>query len=113
MGGCGALCPKEKEGQSGVDPTGPGVVRFVPRRKVLLAANKGIFILADEIGARADSSHVAVPIPLEEPDARIALYMAWRKGERSSAVLALLDTARKVLQLGTSRSTPTRMAASA
>jgi DNA-binding transcriptional LysR family regulator len=85
--------------------------------KVLLAANKGIFILADEIGARADSSHVAVAIPLEEPDARIGLYVAWRKGESSSSVLKLLDTARRVLgtklPLSTPRIATTRIAASA
>lgn len=85
--------------------------------KVLLAANKGIFILADEIGTRADSSNVAMPIPIEDPDARIGLYMVWRKNEKSSSVLALLDTTRRVLgvklQLSTSRSTAPRVAASA
>jgi len=85
--------------------------------KVLLAANKGIFILADEIGARADSSHVAVAVPLEEPDARIGLYVAWRKGQTPSSVRALLDTARRVLgtklPLGTSRGTIARIAVSA
>jgi len=65
--------------------------------KVLLAANKGIFILADEIGTRADSSHVAMAIPIEDPEARIGLYLAWRRGEGSSSVLAVLHTARKVL----------------
>jgi hypothetical protein len=85
--------------------------------KVLLAANKGIFILADEIGARADSSYVAVAIPLEEPDARIGLYAAWRRGESSSCVLNLLDTARRVLAtklpLSTSRGATARIAVSA
>jgi len=85
--------------------------------KVLLAVNKGIFILADEIGARADSSHVAVAIPLEEPDARIGLYVAWRKGESSPSVLNRLDTARRVLgtklPMSTSRIATTRIAASA
>jgi len=65
--------------------------------KVLLAANKGVFVVADEFSARAENSGVAVAIPLEEPDARIGLYMAWRKGESSSSVLSLLDTARRVL----------------
>jgi DNA-binding transcriptional LysR family regulator len=85
--------------------------------KVLLAANKGIFILADEIGTRADSSQVAVALPLEEPEARIGLYIAWRREEKSSSVLALLDTARKVLSsklaLSTSRGAAPRVAASA
>jgi DNA-binding transcriptional LysR family regulator len=85
--------------------------------KVLLAANKGIFILEDEIGTRADSSSVAMPIPIEDPDARIELYVVWRKNEKSSSVLALLDTARRVLSmklhLSTPRSTTPRVAASA
>jgi len=65
--------------------------------KVLLAANKGIFVVADEVGARADNSSVAVAIPFEDPDARIGLFMAWRKGESSRSVLALMDTARRVI----------------
>jgi DNA-binding transcriptional LysR family regulator len=85
--------------------------------KVLLAANKGIFILADEIGMRADSSSVAVAIPLEDPDARIGLYMAWRKGETSASVLAVLDTARRVLSASftasASRGSAARIVASA
>lgn len=85
--------------------------------KILLAANKGIFILADEIGMRADNSHVAVPIPIEDADARIGLCLAWRKGEASTSVLAVLDTARKVLgsscPLNAARSATARAAASA
>lgn len=84
--------------------------------KVLLAANKGIFILADEIGARTDSSHVGVAVPIEHPNARIGLHVAWRKGEASSSVLAVLDTARKVLgsslALGVPRGATARIAAS-
>ena len=65
--------------------------------KVLLAANKGVFVVADEVTTRAENANVAVAIPIEDPDARIGLYMAWRKGESSSSVLSVLKTARKVL----------------
>jgi len=65
--------------------------------KVLLAANKGIFIIADESGIRSESGSAAVPVPLEDPDAKIGLFVAWRKGERSRSVLSLIDTSRKVL----------------
>jgi hypothetical protein len=65
--------------------------------KVLLAANKGVFVIADEVSTRAENANVAVAIPIEDDDAWIGLYMAWRKGESSSSVLAILDTARKVL----------------
>jgi len=65
--------------------------------KVLLAANKGVFVVADEVTTRAENANVAVAIPIEDPDARIGLYMAWRKGESSSSVLYVLKTARKIL----------------
>jgi DNA-binding transcriptional LysR family regulator len=64
--------------------------------KVLLAANKGIFIIADEASTRLENGNVAVAVPLDHPDARIDVYMAWRKGEKSATVLAVLDTARTV-----------------
>jgi DNA-binding transcriptional LysR family regulator len=74
------------------DPLGGSEVH-----KVLLAANKGVFIVADELGTRIENSNVAAAIPLDDPDAHIGLYMAWRKGEASSSILAVLDTARRVL----------------
>ncbi len=74
--------------------------------KILLVANKGVFVVADEIGARADNSHVAVAIPFDDPEARIGLFMAWRKGEKSSSVMALLETARKVLRSSVALSGP-------
>ena len=86
------------------DPLSHGEVH-----KVLLAANKGIFIIADEASTRLDNGNVAVAVPLDDPDAKIDVYMAWRKNEKSPAVLAVLDTARSVL--GTSAET-TAVAAS-
>lgn len=74
------------------DPLSHGEVH-----KVLLAANKGIFIIADETSTRVENGNVAVAIPLDDPDARIEVYMAWRKSEKSPTVLAVLDTARSVL----------------
>jgi DNA-binding transcriptional LysR family regulator len=75
-----------------VDPSSPSEVH-----KILLAANKGIFIIADELAARADNSAAAVAVPIDDPDAKIAVHLAWRRNETSPAVLALLDTACKVL----------------
>ncbi len=74
------------------DPLSHGEVH-----KVLLAANKGIFIIADEASTRAENGNVAVAVPIDDPDARIDVYMAWRKSEKSPTVLAVLDTARGVL----------------
>ena len=66
--------------------------------KVLLAANKGIFISADEPSMRVDNINVGVAVPIDEPDAKIAVCLAWRKRESSAVVLALLDTARQILR---------------
>ena len=74
------------------DPLSHGEVH-----KVLLAANKGIFIVADEASTRVENGNVAVAIPLDDPDATIEVYMAWRKSEKSPTILAVLDTARSVL----------------
>jgi DNA-binding transcriptional LysR family regulator len=64
--------------------------------KILLAANKGIFIVGDEITTRADNGNVAAALPIVDPDAKIPVYVAWRKNERSAAVLQFIDTARKM-----------------
>lgn len=64
--------------------------------KVLLAANKGIFIIGDEISTRIDNGNVAAAIPINDPDARIPVYVAWRKSERSPTVLQFVDTARRM-----------------
>jgi len=73
------------------DPLSHGEVH-----KILLAANKGIFIIADETSTRVENGNVAVAVQLDDPDARIDVFMAWRKNEKSPAVLAVLDTARNV-----------------
>lgn len=64
--------------------------------KVLLAANKGIFIVGDEIATRTDNGNVAAAIPIDDPEARIRVYVAWRNNERSAAVLQFVDTARRM-----------------
>jgi DNA-binding transcriptional LysR family regulator len=93
------------------DPLSHGEVH-----KVLLAANKGIFIIADEASTRVDNGNVAVAVPLDDPDAKIDVHIAWRKSEKSPAVLAVLDTARKVFGTRTpprprpSRPVPDRVA---
>ncbi len=64
--------------------------------KVLLAANKGIFIVGDEISTRMDNGNVAAAVPIDDPEAKIEVYIAWRKNERSATVLAFVETARKM-----------------
>lgn len=64
--------------------------------KVLLAANKGIFIIGDETSTRVENGNVAAAIPIDDPDAKIEVRIAWRRNERSAAVLAFIETARNV-----------------
>ncbi len=64
--------------------------------KILLAANKGIFIVGDEISTRADNGNVAAAIPIDDPGAKIQVCIAWRKNERSPTVLQFVDTARNM-----------------
>lgn len=66
--------------------------------KVLLATNKGIFIVGDEQTTRVDNGNVAAAVPIDDPEARIEVYIAWRKTEKSAAVLALLETARQMFR---------------
>jgi DNA-binding transcriptional LysR family regulator len=75
------------------DPVAPGDIH-----KILLAANKGIFIIADEVATRIDNGSAAVAIPLEDPDAKIEVHMVWRKDEACRTVIGVLDTAREVFR---------------
>lgn len=64
---------------------------------ILLTCRKGISIVADEVPAHPPPDSTVVSVPLDEPDAKIGVYAAWRKRETSSAVLAFVDMARRVL----------------
>jgi DNA-binding transcriptional LysR family regulator len=65
---------------------------------MLVASGKGIYlgvgaVIADPIGG----SEVAT-VPLDEPEAKIEVHMAWRRGENSRSILAFLETARNVFK---------------
>lgn len=63
---------------------------------LLLAANRGILIIADEVSARTALGCAAAAVPLEEPDAKVEVHMAWRKNETSGAVLGFIESVRRV-----------------
>jgi LysR family transcriptional regulator, benzoate and cis,cis-muconate-responsive activator of ben and cat genes len=65
-------------------------------QKVLVAANRGICIVADESPAHMALGCAATAVPLDEPDATVEVHMAWRKSETSGAVLAFLESVRRV-----------------
>jgi DNA-binding transcriptional LysR family regulator len=72
--------------------------------KVLLAANKGIFIIGDELSTRVENGNVAAAIPIDDPDAKIDVHIAWRKSEKSATVLAFVETARRLFSESRSQS---------
>ena len=65
-------------------------------QKVLLAANRGIYIVADEAPARMALGCAAVSVPIEEPNARVEVHMVWRRDESSPSILAFLTSLRRV-----------------
>lgn len=65
---------------------------------VLVACRKGIFIMPDEAARRPNPGGEVVAVPLDEPNAKIEVNMAWRKEEKSSAVFTFLGSVRRVLR---------------
>ncbi|HEX4076687.1 MAG TPA: LysR substrate-binding domain-containing protein [Candidatus Acidoferrales bacterium] len=73
---------------------------------ILLASRKGICIMPDEPACSPAAGSEVVAIPFDEPDARVEVHAAWRKEEKSPAVLAFLDSVRRVFQLPTAAASP-------
>ncbi len=63
---------------------------------VLLTCHKGIFIMPDEVACRPAQGSEVVALPLDEPNAKIDVHIAWRKAEKLATVLAFVDTSRRV-----------------
>ncbi|HXU21721.1 MAG TPA: LysR family transcriptional regulator [Verrucomicrobiae bacterium] len=63
---------------------------------VLLTCHKGIFIMPDEVACRPAQGSEVVAVPLDEPNAKIDVHVAWRRGEKSTTVLGLVDSAIRV-----------------
>lgn len=64
---------------------------------IMVASGKAIFVGAGAIVNRSVSGLELVSVRLDEPDAKIEVYVAWRKREDSTAVLAFLDSVRRTL----------------
>jgi DNA-binding transcriptional LysR family regulator len=65
---------------------------------IMVASGKAIFMGVGAIVNRSVSGIDLVSIRLNEPEAKIEVYMAWRKNEQSTAILSFLDSARHVLR---------------
>jgi DNA-binding transcriptional LysR family regulator len=68
---------------------------------LLLASRKGISIMPDEPSCSPGAGSEVVAIPFDEPDAKVEVHVAWRRSERSPAVLAFLDSVRRVFHPST------------
>jgi DNA-binding transcriptional LysR family regulator len=66
---------------------------------IMIASGKAIFLGAGAAVNRTVSSLELASVRLNEPDAKIEVYAAWRKGEESAAVLDFLDSVRRVFRL--------------
>jgi DNA-binding transcriptional LysR family regulator len=70
---------------------------------IMVASGKGIFMGVGAIVNRSVSGIELVSIRLNEPEAKIEVYMAWRKNEQSTATFSFLDCARRALRPPASR----------
>lgn len=70
---------------------------------IMVASGRAIFVGAGAIVTRSVHGIDLVSIPLNEVDAKIEVYMAWRKDEESTAVLSFLDSVRRVCRRSADR----------
>lgn len=66
---------------------------------IMIAAGKAIFVGAGGTVNRSVYGIELASLRLNEPDAKIEVYVAWRKDEESPAVLSLLESVRRVYKL--------------
>jgi DNA-binding transcriptional LysR family regulator len=65
---------------------------------IMVASGKAIFLGAGAIVNRSVSGLELAWVRLDEPEAKIEVYLAWRKGDETVAVLGFLDTVRRVFR---------------
>ncbi len=71
---------------------------------VMVASGKAIFIGAGAIVNRSVSGLELASVRLNEPEAKIEVYVAWRKSEESSAILDFLESVRREFRLASHNS---------
>jgi len=65
---------------------------------IMVAAGKGIFVGAGAIVNRSVAGLELAWVPLDEPEAKIEVYAAWRRGEETHTVLKFLESVRQVFK---------------
>src|SRR5262249_49214052 len=73
---------------------------------IMVASGKGIFMGAGAIVNRSVSGVELASVRLNEPEAKIEVYMVWRKGEESPAVLDFLASVRRIFKLPSYKAGP-------
>jgi DNA-binding transcriptional LysR family regulator len=73
---------------------------------IMVASGRAIFIGAGAIVTRAVDGIELASVPLNETDAKIEVYMAWRKDEESTAIFSFLDSVRRIFRHPTLKETP-------
>jgi DNA-binding transcriptional LysR family regulator len=66
---------------------------------IMVASGKGIFMGAGATVNRTVSGLELMSVRLNEPDAKIEVYVAWRKDEDSPVILDFLDSVRRVFRV--------------
>ena len=64
----------------------------------MVASGKAILMGVGAIVNRTVAGVDLVSVRLNEPEAKIELYVAWRKNEQSAAVFSFLDSVRRILR---------------
>lgn len=65
---------------------------------IMVASGKAIFIGAGAMVNRSVSGIDLASVPLSDPEAKIEVYMAWRKDEEAPAVIAFVESVRRMMK---------------
>ena len=65
---------------------------------IMVASGRAVFVGAGAIVSRSVSGLELASVRLDEPDAKIEVYAAWRKDEESAALFTFLDSVRRVFR---------------
>jgi len=68
---------------------------------LLVASGKGIYLGVGAVLSHPVAGSGITALPLDEPGAHIAVHVTWRKNENATAVLAFLESTRKVFHHAT------------
>jgi DNA-binding transcriptional LysR family regulator len=88
--------------KAGIVPTiiHTGMAAYEEAGTVPVASGKGIFIGVGAVKGHPVLGSGIAAVPLDEPNAKIEVRMAWRRNETSPAVLAFLQSVRRMFKAG-------------